>query len=116
MPTDRAASPIVVSYSFLDPHDTFLWCDPKRYAPNRGEWLLRPANSQDCDASKVQSHPTRNVPLPQVCLQPGRETKHDSEQGLMRRKVIQLFLLMRSLPPSSPSQEAISPRCHWVRA
>src|SRR5271166_6856395 len=77
------------------------WCDPKRYAPNRGESLLRPANSQDCDALKVQSHPTRNVPLPKVCPQPGRETKNDSEQGPMRRSH-SVFLLMRSLPPSSP--------------
>ena len=33
-------------------------CCPKRCAPNRGEWLLEPANVENCDALTALSNPT----------------------------------------------------------
>ena len=44
----------------------------KRCVPNRGEWLLQLTNTQNCDALRVQSVPTRNVVIePSVTFLPG---------------------------------------------
>src|SRR5580704_5370267 len=38
-------------------------CHRKRCAPNRGEWILLIANTQNCDALTVQLIPMPTVPL-----------------------------------------------------
>ena len=46
-------------------------CHRKRCAPSRGEWLLELANTQNCDAWRVQSNPTPSDPLQQDYAQGG---------------------------------------------
>src|SRR5271165_2478978 len=41
------------------------WCHRKRCAPRRAKWFRKPANTQNCDASRVQAIPTPSDPLQQ---------------------------------------------------
>src|SRR5580692_9978304 len=78
-------------------------CHRKRCAPNRGVWLRTLANSQNCDAWRVQSTPMPNGPLQQDYAYIGREPPPNRAPWLMR-SYASAPLLWRSLPPCSPGK------------
>ena len=59
-------------------------CHRKRYAPNRGEWLLPLADVQNSPALTVQSNPMPSVPLPQDYAQCDREPPQNIVLRLIR--------------------------------
>ena len=76
-----------ISYSVLDPRNTFRRVTGSAARPTTGIWLHSLANAQNCDAWRVQPNRTRCVPLQQDYAQ----SKRGSLRNLVRK-------LMRSYP------------------
>jgi len=85
-------------------------CRRKPCAPNRAKWLPSLKNTQNCDAWRVQSLPTRNGPLRQDHAQSRPDALPNLAPGLTR-SYPSAPLLLRSLPPSARGKRRSLRKC-----